>query len=121
MSSPRMPMKRLCVGVALAAFWQSAVTAAPVDFVRDVRPIFVKHCYSCHGPEKHKSSLRLDIKSQAFQGGESYGPSIIPGKSNDSPLIQFVRGDDKDMLMPPEGERLSAAEVQTLTKWIEEG
>ena len=27
----------------------STSLAAAVDFVRDVRPIFRQHCYSCHG------------------------------------------------------------------------
>jgi len=114
-------MNRVLAGIALVLCLRSAASAAPVDFVRDVRPIFEKHCYSCHGAEKHKSGLRLDVKAQAFQGGESYGPSIIPGKSDESPLVHAVRGDDKDLTMPPEGERLSAAEVATLTKWVDEG
>ncbi len=98
-----------------------ALAERPIDFVRDVRPILQKHCYACHGEVKHKSGLRLDIKSEAFKGGEEFGPSVIAGKSNDSPLIQFVRGDDQDRLMPPKGARLSAAEIATLTRWVDEG
>ena len=78
--------------------------ADPVDFVRDVRPILQKHCYACHAAEEQKSSLRLDIKSEAFKGGEVYGPSIVAGNSKDSPLIQFVSDADADLRMPPEGE-----------------
>ncbi|MCB1234069.1 MAG: hypothetical protein KDM91_03250, partial [Verrucomicrobiae bacterium] len=47
--------------------------AEPVDFVRDVRPIFEKHCYECHGETKQKSGLRLDVKSAAFKGGDEHG------------------------------------------------
>jgi hypothetical protein len=95
--------------------------AAPINLVRDVRPILQKHCYACHGTEKQKSGLRLDVKSEAFRGGELYGPSIIPEKANESPLIQFVSQEDADLLMPPEGERLSEKEIATLTQWVEEG
>jgi hypothetical protein len=95
--------------------------ADAIDFVRDVRPILQKHCYSCHAANEQKSSLRLDIKSEAFKGGEAYGPSIVPGNSKDSPLVQFVSGTDSDLRMPPEGEALPAAEIATLEKWVNEG
>ncbi len=36
-----------------------------IDFDRDVKPIFAKHCVSCHGPEKQKNGLRLDRKADA--------------------------------------------------------
>ena len=92
-----------------------------VDFVRDVRPIFQKHCYSCHAKEQQKSGLRLDIKSEAFKGGDVFGPSIIPRDVEESPLIQFVSDPDADLPMPPEGDRLSAEAIATLTKWVTEG
>ena len=58
-----------------------AAVAAPVDFVREVRPIFEKHCYECHGEKKQKSGLRLDIKTAALMGGGNHAPDIIPGKA----------------------------------------
>ncbi len=98
----------------------AAALAAPVDFVREVRPLFEQHCYDCHGEKKQKSGLRLDIKSEALRGGDNHGPDIVPGKAKDSPLIHFLTTDDEDELMPPAG-RLSATEIATLTRWIEEG
>ncbi len=98
----------------------AAAFAAPVDFVREVRPILEQHCYDCHGETKQKSGLRLDIKSEALKGGDNHGPDIVPGKAKDSPLIHFLTSDDEDELMPPDG-RLSAAEIATLTRWIDEG
>ena len=94
---------------------------AAVDFTRDVKPILEKHCYDCHGAEKQKNGLRLDVKAHAFKGGEDHGVPIVPGKSADSVLIKFVSGEDEDNIMPPKGERLTAAEVNTLRAWIDEG
>ncbi len=91
-----------------------------VDFVRDVRPILQRACLRCHGPEKQKGEYRLDLRQVALKGGESYAPNIIPGKSVDSPLIRFVSGGG-DLVMPPEGERLSTADVSTLRTWIDQG
>ena len=114
-------MKKGFLTVVILSSLCFAACADPVDFVRDVRPIFEKHCYECHGAKKQKSSLRLDVKSEALKGGEAYSPNIIPGKAQESPLIHFVTGEDKEMLMPPEGEKLSSAEVAILTQWIDEG
>src|SRR5262245_56110446 len=81
-----------------------ALRAEPVDFVRDVRPIFTKHCYECHGEKKQKSGLRLDIKAAAFKGGEGYGPLIAEKDPANSTLIQFVSSKTEGERMPPKGE-----------------
>jgi hypothetical protein len=104
---------------ALLLLASSSLVAA-VDFVREVRPILQKHCYSCHGEKKQKSGLRLDIKAAAFKGGDKHSPDIISGKAKDSPLIHFITTDDDDELMPPKG-KLPASDIATLTTWINEG
>jgi hypothetical protein len=104
----------------ISALITVSAIAAPVDFVREVRPIFEKHCYECHSEKKQKSGLRLDIKSEAFKGGDNHAPDIIAGKAKDSPLIHFLTTDDEDELMPPKG-KLSSSEIETLTAWINEG
>ncbi|MCA9268282.1 MAG: PSD1 domain-containing protein, partial [Planctomycetales bacterium] len=92
-----------------------------IEFVRDVRPIFERHCYQCHGPEKQKSGLRLDVKQAAFAGGDLYDRSIVAGSAKESPLVEFVADADADLQMPPEGPRLSPGEIETLTRWVDQG
>lgn len=104
--------------------WASDAPNDRVDFVHDVRPVFKKHCYSCHSEEKQKSGLRLDVKSAAMTGGDNHGPDIIPGKASESPLIQFLVTENEDEIMPPlkEGrDRLSKEEIEILTRWVNEG
>lgn len=108
-------MRLLCF--ALLTF---PALGAPVDFIREVRPIFDKHCTSCHGEVKQKSGLRLDLKAAALTGGDKHGPDIVAGKAHESPLIQFLSTDDEDELMPPKG-KLSEREIDLLTRWINEG
>ncbi len=108
--------------IIASAFSAIAATGAPsVDFVRDVRPIFEKHCYECHGEKKQKSGLRLDVKAAAIKGGDEHGPDIVAGNSKQSRLIRLVTSSDQDERMPPKGDRLSSAEVATLTSWIDQG
>jgi mono/diheme cytochrome c family protein len=99
----------------------SAIYSAEVDFVRDVRPILAEHCFTCHGAKKQKSGLRLDVKANAFSGGDLHGPSIVPGNSGESPLLRLVTSDNRDSRMPPSGAGLSASEIATLTNWIDQG
>ena len=90
-----------------------------IDFVRDVQPVLKQHCYKCHSAAKTESGFRLDIRRRALNGGDQ-GLAIVPGKPQDSDLLQRLTstGDDR---MPPEGERLSAKDVETIKKWIEQG
>jgi hypothetical protein len=93
----------------------------PVEFVRDIQPLFAEHCLSCHGPDKQKGGYRLDVKSSALEGGDSHAPNIIPGKSADSPLIHFVGGLVADMKMPGKGDALSLEKIALLRAWIDQG
>ena len=98
--------------------------AQPVDFIRDVQPLFKEHCASCHGAEKQKSQYRVDVKETAMRGGESGEAAIVPGKSAESPLVQSVAALDEDTAMPPkkgDAKRLTAAQVGIVRRWIDDG
>ncbi len=99
--------------------WAADSTA--VDFKRDIEPILIKRCTECHGPDKQKSDLRLDLKAAAMKGGKSKTPVITPGRASTSGLIARVQSTDPDEVMPSKGERLSAEQIALLTRWIEQG
>jgi len=92
---------------------------ADVDYVRDVKPILQKHCYSCHGPLKQKSGLRLDHFSFLREGGEN-GPAIA-GSGVESLLVRVVSGSGDIERMPLEAKPLSDEQIATLKTWIDEG
>ncbi|UUO05774.1 PSD1 and planctomycete cytochrome C domain-containing protein [Blastopirellula sp. J2-11] len=114
-------MRRSAIALCCSLISTASLSAAPVDFVRDVRPILIKHCYECHAGDVRKSGLRLDIRSEAMKGGELYGPAIQPGKPHESPLFQFIADETADLAMPPEGAGLAASEVAILKRWVTEG
>ena len=97
-----------------------AIADRAIDFTRDIQPLFSARCVKCHGTEKQKGGLRLDVRSAALKGGDS-GPAMIEGKSAESRLIHLVAGLEKDSLMPPKGERLTSEEVGLLRAWIDQG
>jgi hypothetical protein len=94
--------------------------AAKVDFVKDIKPIFEASCNKCHGAEKPKGELRLDSKVLAMKGGSS-GPSILPGKSKDSLLIQRILGLGDEARMPVKSPPLSAEKTALIAAWIDQG
>jgi mono/diheme cytochrome c family protein len=115
------PLALIVIATTTLAELRQPDKPPPVDYARDVRPILAKHCYSCHGPDEQKSGLRLDRRADALAGGDR-GSAIEPGQSEDSRLIQYVTGmNDDEIIMPPEDERLSEAQIKLLRRWIDEG
>ncbi len=92
----------------------------PVDFAKDVQPIFEASCWNCHGPKRTESSFRLDQRADALKGGER-GGDIIPGKSAESLLIHAVSGLHDELNMPKKGDKLTAEQVGVLRAWIDQG
>ena len=89
------------------------------DYLREVKPLLQRRCFSCHGALKQKSKLRLDTAALMRKGG-SEGPAIVPGNSAGSHLIKRLTADGDDR-MPPEGEALMAHEISLLRNWIDAG
>src|ERR1700722_8240747 len=71
-------------------------------FESKVRPVLVEHCLECHGAEKSKGSLRLDARASMLKGGDA-GPAVVPGKPEESTLVEAIRYDG-DVQMPPKGK-----------------
>jgi hypothetical protein len=98
-----------------------AAFAEPVDFSRDIQPLFAKRCFSCHGPDTQEAGLRLDQIAGATAALESGGRAIVPGKTAESEILARITSNDPDIQMPPEGPRLTAAQVDAINRWIDEG
>ncbi|MFO0428389.1 MAG: PSD1 and planctomycete cytochrome C domain-containing protein [Planctomyces sp.] len=100
-------------------------TAEQTEFFEaNVRPLLISRCYECHSGEAEtagqlKGELRLDTRA-AMQRGGSSGQVLIPGKPDESLLIQSVRYTDLNLQMPPE-QQLSQDEVAILERWVSMG
>lgn len=89
-----------------------------VTYDDHVLPVFQAACLNCHNPDKAKGGLDLSTHAAALRGG-SGGKIVEPGDAG-SRLISIVR-QSAEPVMPPEGDKLSAAQVDVLVKWIEGG
>ena len=113
-----MKTQTLLFTAALATVSHLSSVRAEVDFAKQVAPVLEQHCLSCHGPEKKKGKLRLDLRAEAFKNAEV----IVAGKAADSDLYKRVLlpKDDEDR-MPNEGEPLAKEQQDLLRDWINEG
>jgi uncharacterized protein DUF1553/uncharacterized protein DUF1549/cytochrome c len=110
----------ICVLLSLS----SALSAASIDFSRDIQPILSDKCYFCHGPDakERKGDLRLDVEKEAKAVKDGVA-AILPGKSHESSLIERIFSTDLDEVMPtPKSHRtLTDTQKQLLKQWIDEG
>jgi hypothetical protein len=107
----------IVLGFVVPAAPQSGATVSSGDtelFEKSIRPLFAKHCYSCHGPDQQLSSLRVDSREALIKGGKR-GPSIVAGEPENSLLVKAIRHDELKM---PMGSRLKDTEIQAVETWV---
>lgn len=99
----------------------SQLTSEQLEFFeKRVRPLLVKRCYTCHAGTKARGGLLLDT-AKGWQRGGDTGPAIVPGRPNESLLIEAVNYGSLEMPPPDDGGKLPAAEIDVLTRWIQMG
>jgi mono/diheme cytochrome c family protein len=96
-------------------------TPAHVDFAKEILPIFEERCFECHGPKKEESAMRADSRESLLKGGDN-GPSIVPGNSANSILVQVLTGTHETIAaMPKKKKKLSADQIALIRAWIDQG
>ena len=100
-----------------------ASDAKGLTYDKDIKPIFEKSCFKCHGTEKQKGKLRVDSLAATLKGGED-GKVVEPGNSAKSILVHNVsRIGSEDDWMPPtdKGAPLTKDQVGLIRAWIDQG
>jgi mono/diheme cytochrome c family protein len=92
-----------------------------IDFSSDIQPILAKRCFACHGPDAAEGGLQLHERKKALSVLESGALAIVPGKPDDSALIERIASDDPDYRMPPKGKPLAPDQIETIRRWIAAG
>src|SRR5579871_2273788 len=107
---------------AALALWPQALRAGDAEtkvlYDRDVRPILADNCYACHGPDaqQRKAKLRLDTKEGAFAALRDGGFALVPGKPQESRLLERISASEPSQVMPPPktGKHLTMAQIDLL-------
>ena len=108
----------------LAAGVTSSFAVEKPEFYQDVYPFLKANCISCHNKTTTKAGLNMETPELMIKGGDS-GPSIVPGKSAES-LVVEASVHSPDLEMPPPNNKsgavkLTNAEIAVLKTWIDQG
>ncbi len=99
------------------------VTAAgpKVSYDKQVRPILQAQCQGCHQPAKAGGGYVMTAFDRMLKGGDSDMAAIVPGKPEESFLVDKITPEDGKAEMPQDKPPLSAAEIELISRWIAQG
>lgn len=96
----------------------------PVDFEREILPVFKRNCLACHNTTDAKGELVLETPQSIAKGGET-GLAVTPGKAAESLLLKLAAHQEKPV-MPPRNNKagavaLTGTELGLIKLWINQG
>jgi mono/diheme cytochrome c family protein len=106
------------LGLAVVAAGVARAADTNEFFEMKVRPVLAANCYGCH-TDSRMGGLRLDSAEAVAKGGKS-GPPIVPGKPDESLLVQAIRRTHERLKMPPAG-KLPDSDIAAIVQWIKDG
>ena len=106
---------------ATAADTAADKPAPTVRFSRDIRPLLASKCFACHGPAEKEGGLALHEQGPATARTDSDHRAIVPGRPDQSHLLERVRSSDPKLRMPHNAPPLTPAEIALLETWIAQG
>ncbi len=87
-----------------------------VSFSKDILPVLQSRCINCHGGQR--TSEGLDMKTyESLMAGSQNGSVVTPGDAANSSFVTLAA----EGKMPKRGPKLTPAEIQLLTDWVNAG
>lgn len=101
---------------------RAAAAAEPIDYAKQIEPIFLAHCAKCHGEAKAQAKLRLNTSAGVQEKLAADPELIVAGKPDESELYQrLVLPADSPQRMPKGADPLPEADVKLIAEWITQG
>ena len=113
--------------VVLSLFLLSGcATQKVVSFQNDIEPILNDKCMQCHKPPDGIGYVQTGLDMESYDSlmkGTIFGTVIIPGDSKRSVINKLTEGRAGEMMRMPHGdaEKLTAAEIELLKIWVDQG
>ena len=117
-----MQRSTILLTAVLAWFGVTDLSAAAVDYAKQIQPIFMKHCAGCHGEKKGLGKLRLHTPAAIQKKWDKDEHLIVRGDAEKSELYErLVLPEGHKKLMPKKADPLSEEKIALIRKWIDEG
>ncbi len=121
----RFAMRQCHLAVVATSICLVAVPAAANDeaisYYDQIRPVFQAHCQGCHQPAKQSGAYVMTDFAKLLSGGESEMPAVVPGKPEESYLLELITPENDEASMPKGQKPLSQPEIDLIQRWIAEG
>ena len=104
-------------GVELAG----QISPGAMRFENEIRPIFVDHCYRCHGPHSQEAGIRFDRRESIFVASASGVIPVVPGDPDASSVMARLTAADPHIRMPQDADPLPERQIAVLRQWISDG
>src|SRR5687768_3711968 len=96
----------------------------PVDFEKEILPIFRRNCLACHSTTEAEGGIVLENPEKIAKGGGG-GPGVVAGKGAESLLIKLASHQQKPFMPPPDNDvkakNLTPEELGLVKLWIDQG
>jgi mono/diheme cytochrome c family protein len=115
---------RVSVSLGVLLLAVPVLSAEPIKYNRDVKPILAENCFGCHGAGKQKGGLRLDtVEAATAKNKKSDVAAVVPKKPGESEALKRIfSADAKEVMPPPDSHKtLTVAQKNVLKRWVEEG
>ncbi|HUQ95135.1 MAG TPA: PSD1 and planctomycete cytochrome C domain-containing protein [Bryobacteraceae bacterium] len=113
-------MRRFCSLACLLAPLLCAESPDSREFFENrIRPVFARTCFPCHSSTR-MGNLDMSSREALLKGG-NIGSAIVPGKPEESLLIQAVNHSHDRLKMPLGQPKLSDRQIEDLQDWIKAG
>src|SRR5438045_551633 len=80
-----------------------------VSYKRDIRPIFQHKCQGCHQPARPKGEYIMTTRDEMLKPGKSEKPGVVPGKPEQSLLVEQLISQNGKPPKMPKGKRRPVA------------
>ena len=95
--------------------------ADKVSYYQKVRPIFQANSTGCHQPAKPRGKYVMTDFEKLLAAGESGSAAIVPGKPDESNLLDQITPDGGEAQMPKGKKPLTEPEIALIKAWIAQG
>ncbi len=97
-----------------------SAAAQELTYHADIVPLVNQHCLDCHDADQADGGFRVDTYRHLLKGGDEAGPAVVPGKADESPLVEYLTG-KRTPRMPNQRKALADDEIALIRAWINRG